>query len=76
MTRHHEIQNQAKKRKLTARQVCERYSGVTVRTIDRWLERGLLPQPMKINNVRYWDEDDLTAADQARMAAQRNEVAA
>jgi DNA-binding transcriptional MerR regulator len=52
--------------------MCARY-GVTSRTIDRWLETGVLPQPMRINKVRYWDEAALDAADLARMAQESDQ---
>ena len=55
-----------KNRKLTARALCERY-GVVSKTIDRWTETGILPQPMRINRYRYWDLAELEAFDHARM---------
>jgi predicted site-specific integrase-resolvase len=42
-------------RKLTSRVLQARY-GVVDRTIDRWVEAGILPVPMRINKIRYWDE--------------------
>jgi predicted DNA-binding transcriptional regulator AlpA len=62
--KHTPVQN----RKLPTRALCERY-GITTRTIDRWVEAGVLPQPFRINRARYWDEAELEAADRARMAA-------
>jgi len=50
--------------------LCERYS-VTDRTIDRWMETGILPQPMRINNVRYWDEIELEQSERERMGPAR-----
>ena len=55
------------KRKLRARDVCVRYDIVS-RTVDRWVEAGILPPPMFINTVRYWDEDELDRRDAERMA--------
>lgn len=52
-------------RKLTARALQERY-GVVDRTLDRWVEFGILPEPMRINHRRYWDEDEIEARDRAR----------
>jgi predicted DNA-binding transcriptional regulator AlpA len=54
-------------RKLTTRLLCERYS-VTDRTIDRWVLSGILPRPMRINKVRYWDEADIEEMERRRMA--------
>jgi predicted DNA-binding transcriptional regulator AlpA len=47
-----------KVRKLPMRAMCERY-GVSDRTIDRWLEMGHLPKPMRVNRYRYWDLAEL-----------------
>ena len=55
------------KRKLRARALCERYD-VTGRTIDRWVQAGILPKPMVINHARYWDEDEIDRRDRERMA--------
>jgi DNA-binding transcriptional MerR regulator len=43
---------------LPTRLVCERY-GITDRTIDRWLGRGILPPPVRINGLRYWRRREL-----------------
>jgi DNA-binding transcriptional MerR regulator len=56
----------SQKRKLTTRLLCDRYN-VTSRTIDRWVEQGILPKPMFINSVRYWDEDEIDRRDQERL---------
>jgi predicted DNA-binding transcriptional regulator AlpA len=47
--------------------VCSRY-GRSDRTIDRWVETGELPKPIYIRGLRYWDEADLDARDEARKA--------
>jgi hypothetical protein len=54
--------------KLPIRLLRERYR-VSGRTIDRWLENGLLPQPLRINRVRYWDLQELEELDRERRAA-------
>ena len=38
---------------------------VCVRTIERWVEQGILPEPMRINNRRYWPEGTMPKADKA-----------
>lgn len=45
---------------LPSRTVRERY-GVTGRTLDRWMARDNLgfPQPLRINQRRYWYLSDL-----------------
>ena len=53
-------------RRLTARRLCERYD-VVVRTIDRWLEQGILPPPLIINGRRYWDEQQIEERERERM---------
>ena len=50
-------------RMLPMGQVCKRY-GVTDRTVDRWLERGIIPRPFRINRYRYWRESDLVQFEQ------------
>lgn len=57
-------------RKLTARMLCNRYS-ITSRTIDRWVVTGILPVPMKINKIRYWDETEIEERERERMTAGR-----
>ena len=52
-------------RKLTARALQERY-GVVDRTLDRWVKAGILPEPMRINHRRYWDEAQVEERDRAR----------
>lgn len=53
--------------KLTSRALQQRY-GVVDRTIDRWTEAGVLPEPMRINKVRYWDEQEIEQLDRERSA--------
>jgi predicted DNA-binding transcriptional regulator AlpA len=45
-------------RMLPTRLVCARYN-ITDRTVDRWLENGILPAPVRINGLRYWREHEL-----------------
>lgn len=55
-------------------QVCRRY-GVTDRTIDRWLDRGILPEPVRINRYRYWRVSDLERFERERMGANKTDTA-
>jgi predicted DNA-binding transcriptional regulator AlpA len=55
------------RRKLTSRALQQRY-GVVDRTIDRWVEAGILPTPMRINKIRYWDEAEIEQLERERMA--------
>jgi hypothetical protein len=36
--------------------------------VDRWVEAGILPEPMRVNRVRYWDLDQLEEMERERMA--------
>jgi DNA-binding transcriptional MerR regulator len=53
-------------RKLTSRALQRRY-GVVDRTIDRWTEAGILPAPMRINTIRYWDEAEIEQLERERL---------
>ena len=55
---------------LPTRLVCKRYS-VTDRTIDRWLASGILPEPVRINGLRYWRESDLVERERSRMGGRK-----
>ena len=48
----------SKDRMLPTRLVCARFN-ITDRTVDRWLENGILPTPVRINGLRYWREHEL-----------------
>jgi DNA-binding transcriptional MerR regulator len=37
----------------THRQFAERH-GVSTRTVDRWSEDGILPEPVRIRGRKYW----------------------
>jgi DNA-binding transcriptional MerR regulator len=52
-------------RKLTSRALQQRY-GVVDKTIDRWVATGILPEPMRINGYRYWDEEEVEQRDRER----------
>jgi len=58
-------------RKLPMRLVCDRYS-VTDKTIERWEHDPKLgfPQAERINNRKYFDEEELTTWDRKRTAAE------
>ena len=61
-------QREAGKKRLVATSVvCQRY-GRASRTLDRWIESGDLPKPTYIRGLRYWDEAELDAFDEARKA--------
>jgi predicted DNA-binding transcriptional regulator AlpA len=62
---------------LNVRAVCARYSNISDRTVDRWLQSGVLPKPLYIQGHRYWSSEQLDERDKARLAAGRpNEEAA
>jgi len=61
------IQPQITGRKVTVRYICQRF-GIVDRTVDRWVETGILPQPVYINKIRYFDLEEVD-----RRMAHRNE---
>jgi hypothetical protein len=46
------------KKLLPTRKLRARYH-IVDRTVDRWVDRGVLPRPIWINGRRYWDEEEL-----------------
>lgn len=58
-------------RLIPARAVRDRFGGISHMTLWRWVQRGLLPEPVKINSRSYWREPDVD-----RLAAGRLEKAA
>ena len=53
-------------RVLPARVVRSRFGGISAMTLWRWVQRGILPPPDKINGRNYWREADVAAvADKA-----------
>jgi predicted DNA-binding transcriptional regulator AlpA len=52
------MSSESEDRMLPVRLVCKRYS-ITDRTVDRWLENGILPPPVRINGLRYWRQREL-----------------
>jgi predicted site-specific integrase-resolvase len=38
---------------------------VCIRTVERWIEAGLLPPPMKINGRKYWPAGTTAKLDDA-----------
>jgi hypothetical protein len=56
------------KRVLPARAVASRY-GIHLRSISRWIARGIIPLPTRtINGRRYWLSEVLDAADRQHTA--------
>jgi hypothetical protein len=52
-------------KKLPTSAVAARY-GKTAKTLDRWVETGIIPRPKYINGYKFWDEAELDASDSAR----------
>ena len=48
------------------RDLCRRYK-VSPRTIYRWIEAGILPQPININNRLFFDDAALDEKERERM---------
>ena len=56
--------------------VCERYGGISERTVARWVKSGRLPQPMIVNGRLYFAESSLDAAAAAAQTAAQKAPAA
>jgi hypothetical protein len=56
---------------LAAKAVCARYGNISDRTIDRWVDAGVLSEPTYICGRRYWSEERLDQDDVARAARPR-----
>jgi DNA-binding transcriptional MerR regulator len=52
---------------LPVRALRKRYQ-VSTRTIDRWVQRGVIPAPAFISGQRYWDEALLEENERASVA--------
>ena len=58
------------------RALCERYS-ISLRSIDRWLAKKIIPPPDRvINSRRYWYLDNLERADRQHVLNAANNVTA
>ena len=66
--------NDYKDRMLPTRLVCERYS-IVDRTINRWIDKGILPEPLRINGLRYWRESQLAQREREGMSALKTDAA-
>jgi predicted DNA-binding transcriptional regulator AlpA len=60
------MDQQEQERLLPLQQMCRRY-GISARTIDRWLENGILPQPVWMGKVRFWRLADLQQIERERI---------
>ena len=60
------MSEQEQERLLPLQQMCRRY-GISARTIDRWLESGILPQPVWMGKVRFWRLGDLQQIERERI---------
>jgi predicted DNA-binding transcriptional regulator AlpA len=55
------------RRFLNSRALSERYA-IAVRTVDRWVAAGILPEPVSINGLRYWSLGEIEERERQRMA--------
>ena len=46
---------------LNAKQLRDRYGGITQRTLDRWRGYRGFPKPMQIGRINLWRIDELEA---------------
>ena len=66
--------NNSKDRMLPTRLVRKRY-GIVDRTINRWVDKGILPEPLRINGLRYWRESQLAQREREGMSALKTDAA-
>jgi hypothetical protein len=66
--------NDSKDRMLPTRLVCKRYC-IVDRTINRWIDKGILPEPLRINGLRYWRESELAQREREGMSARKTDAA-
>jgi DNA-binding transcriptional MerR regulator len=52
------------------RTLCQRYD-VVPRTIDRWIDSGILPPPIWIGGRRYWSSSALEQIERAAIGKRR-----
>ena len=63
---------QSVKRLIPTRQVGVRYGGKCPRTIQRWVNEGVIPPPdLTIKNRHYWYEDELDRHDRHLVATRK-----
>ena len=48
-------------RLIPARAVRARFGDISNMTLWRWVQRGILPEPVKINSRNYWRATDVEA---------------
>lgn len=65
------MSSDSKDRMLPTRSVCERYN-ITDRTVNRWLEKGILPTPVRINGLRYWRQHELERRERELLSTQQD----
>jgi predicted DNA-binding transcriptional regulator AlpA len=61
----------SEKQLLTAKQICNRFGGISEMALWRWLQDPNLafPKPFMINSRRYWVEAEIDAWLEARREA-------
>lgn len=61
-------------RLIPARAVRQRFGDISSMTLWRWVQQGILPEPVKINGRNYWPETAIEAV--SVRGAKRRTVAA
>jgi predicted DNA-binding transcriptional regulator AlpA len=59
---------------LPTRRVRARYGGKSEKTIDRWIEAGVLPPPIWINGRRHWLRSALEQRERDGMSRRKPET--
>lgn len=58
---------------LPTKRVRQRYGGKSEKTIDRWVEKGVLPPPEWINGRRHWRLSVLEQHEREGMGTRKRE---
>ena len=61
---------------LPTKRVRQRYGGKSEKTIDRWVEKGVLPPPEWINGRRHWRLSVLERHERESMSTRKSDTAA
>jgi hypothetical protein len=61
---------------LPTKRVRARYGGKSEKTIERWIELGVLPPPTWINGRRYWRRSVLEQHERDRLSAHKRKPTA
>ena len=65
------MQQQTDEVLVSSRSVRARFDNISRVTLDRWVQRGWLPKPVKIGQMSYWRERDVRTLQSQGTARER-----